>query len=64
MKPHEIHGFFTDEGFEINTELIQKASLCLTCIHDNNDEDGLCTLTRFDQKDDKEFFCILLQVNV
>ena len=57
MKPHEIHGFFTDDGYEINTELIQKPGLCLTCIHESDDDEGLCTLTRFDQKDDKEFIC-------
>ncbi len=57
MKPNEIHGFFTDDGFEINTALIQKPGLCLACIHDNNDDEGLCTLTRFDQQDEKEFIC-------
>lgn len=58
MKPGEIHGFFSDDGFEINTALIQKPGLCLTCIHDNEtDDEGLCTLTRFDQRDDQKFIC-------
>jgi len=54
----QIHGFFDDDGFEINTELINKPSLCLTCIHnDNPNEEMLCNMTRYDQKDDDEFKC-------
>jgi len=62
MKPNEIHGFFSDDGFEINPEFIQKPNLCLTCIHNNDpDEESLCVLNRFDQKDDKEFICFAYQ---
>ena len=58
MKPNEIHGFFDDDGYEINSELIKKPSLCLTCLHDDDpNEELLCNMNRFDQKDKKEFKC-------
>ena len=58
MKPSEIHGFFDDDGYEINSELIKKPSLCLTCVHDDDpNEELLCNMNRFDQKDEKEFKC-------
>ena len=54
----QIAGFFDDDGYEINTELIKKPSLCLTCINDYNPaEELLCNMTRYDQSDDKEFKC-------
>ena len=58
IDPTQIAGFFDDDGYEINTELIIKPSLCLTCINnDNPNEEMLCNMTRYDQKDDKEFKC-------
>jgi hypothetical protein len=58
MKSNEIHGFFDDDGYEINSELIKKPSLCLTCLHDDDpNEELLCNMNRFDQKDEKEFKC-------
>jgi hypothetical protein len=58
MKPNEIHGFFDDDGYKISSELIKKPSLCLICIHDDDpNEELLCNLNRFDQKDEKEFKC-------
>lgn len=54
----QIPGFFDDNGFEINTELINKPSLCLTCIKDDNpNEEMLCYMTRHDQQDGDEFKC-------
>jgi len=54
----KIHGFFDDDGFEINTDLIKKPGLCITCINDRDpNEEMLCNMTRFDQKDEKEFKC-------
>ena len=36
-------------GRKINTELIKKPSLCMTCINDNNPkEDMECKMTRYD----------------
>lgn len=53
-----IHGFFDDDGYKVNTELIKKPSLCLTCVtNDNPNEEMLCNMTRYDQKDDNEFKC-------
>lgn len=58
MKPTEIHGFFDDDGYEINSDLVKKSSLCLTCVHhEDPNEESLCNMTRFDQKDEKEFKC-------
>lgn len=58
IPPSKIGGFFDDDGYEINTDLIKKPSLCITCIHDDNPkEEMLCDMTRYDQKDDKEFKC-------
>ena len=54
----KIAGFFDDDGYEINMDLIQKPNLCITC--QNNDlpnEEILCNLTRHDQKDDNDFIC-------
>jgi len=62
MKPEEIHGIFDDDGYEINTNLIKKPTLCLSCVHDNDpDEDFLCHMTRFDQQDDPVFKCYAYQ---
>lgn len=64
IKPSEIHGFFDDDGYEINSELIKKPSLCLTCIHDDDpNEELLCNMNRFDQKDEKEFKCFKYKKN-
>ncbi len=58
IKPSKIHGFFDDDGYEINTDLIKKPTLCLTCIHDNDpNEEPLCNMTRFDQQGELEFKC-------
>jgi hypothetical protein len=54
----QIHGFFDDDGYEINTDLIKKPSLCLTCVNnDDPNEEILCTMTRFDQEHEPEFKC-------
>ncbi|MCK5210022.1 MAG: hypothetical protein KAQ79_18435 [Cyclobacteriaceae bacterium] len=58
MDPTKIAGLFDDDGYEINTDLINKPSLCLTCINDDNpNEEISCNLTRHDQRDEKEFIC-------
>jgi len=58
MDKTQIKGFFDDEGYEINSELIKKPSLCLICINnDNPKEETLCDMTRYDQKDEDEFKC-------
>jgi len=58
IAPTKINGFFTDEGYEIDTNFIQKPSLCITCSNDDNPkEKGFCDMTRYDQKDDEEFRC-------
>ncbi len=54
----KIHGFFDDDGYEINTDLIKKPSLCVICFNDGDpNEELLCNMTRYDQKDETEFKC-------
>lgn len=58
IDPTKIAGFFDDDGYEINIDLIKKPSLCLTCINDNDpNEELLCNMTRYDQKVDTDFKC-------
>ena len=50
---------FDDDGTEINSELISKPDLCITCKKDglSNEEEVLCNLTRADQQGESEFIC-------
>ena len=58
IKPSEIHGVFDDDGYEVNSELIKKTSLCLTCVHDNDpNEELFCNMIRFDLQGESEFMC-------
>jgi hypothetical protein len=58
MDKTKIAGYFDDDGYEINMDLVPKPSLCLTCQNDDNpDEEILCNLTRADQKDSTNFEC-------
>lgn len=58
IDPTKIGGFFDDDGYEINTELIQKPSLCITCAHNSDSKQELfCNMTRYDQRNDDEFKC-------
>lgn len=58
IPPNKIAGFFDDDGYEIISDLIKKPSLCITCINDDiPNEEIFCNMTRYDQKDDKEFEC-------
>jgi len=58
IDPTQIAGFFDDDGYEINIDLIKKPSLCLTCISDNGpDDEMLCAMTRYDQRENNEFVC-------
>ncbi len=58
MDPTKIAGFFNDDGYEINTDLIKKPGLCMICVNDNDpNEELFCSMTRYDQRNDKEFKC-------
>lgn len=58
IDPTKIAGFFDDDGYEINTDLIEKPSLCIICAKNNDpNEEFLCNMNRYDQRDDKEFKC-------
>lgn len=58
MDTTKISGYFDDDGYEINPDLIKKPSLCLTCINDDNpNKEILCQMTRHDQKNNEDFVC-------
>jgi len=58
IPPSKIAGFFDDDGYEINTDLIKKPSLSITCINDDNPkEEMFCNMVRYDLKDENEFKC-------
>ena len=56
----EINGFFDDDGKKIDLNNIPKPGLCKLCRRDDWDdweENLLCAMNRWDQKDEKEFEC-------
>jgi len=60
MDPTKIAGIFTDDGYEINPDLIKKPSMCLTCLKNLDpgpEDDFLCNLNRYDQSDCDNFKC-------
>ena len=60
MDTTKIAGIFNDDGYEIKSDLIKKPSLCLTCLknHDPGPEDDiLCNLNRYDQRNSDNFIC-------
>lgn len=60
IDPTKINGFFNDEGYEINTGLIKKPSLCISCVSNNisnAEEDLLCNMNRYDQRNSEDFVC-------
>ena len=53
-------GMFDDGGNPINSHSIPKPGLCVLCkLDDDSDteENLLCNLNRFDQRNEKEFKC-------
>lgn len=53
-------GIFDDDGNPINSHSIPKPELCVICkFNDVEDEEEniLCILNRFDQRNEKEFKC-------
>jgi hypothetical protein len=57
MEDNPIH-FCNDDGTGINPNFIAKPSLCTSCAKDDDpDEEPLCTLNRFDQRDEEDFQC-------
>ncbi|NVO12287.1 MAG: hypothetical protein HXX16_20185 [Bacteroidales bacterium] len=56
----EINGFYDDDGNKINLDLLPKPQLCLSCksnVVEDWEEDILCQMNRYDQRNDKEFKC-------
>ncbi|HEY3323337.1 MAG TPA: hypothetical protein VGP72_22975 [Planctomycetota bacterium] len=51
---------FDDDGNELDPNLIVKPSLCVTCVNgdvEDPEEDMLCLLNRWDQRNDEDFKC-------
>ena len=58
MEGKEINGYFDDDGNQIYPEFIKKPSLCVICVNDDDpNEEIVCNLTRYGQKDENEFKC-------
>jgi len=57
--PHkEFCGFFDDDGYEINPDLVDKPGLCLCCVYNEDpDEEILCVMNRNDQRHKDSFEC-------
>ena len=56
----ENGGIFDDDGTPINPHSIPKPGLCLLCKSDDDtdpEENILCRLTRYDQRNEKDFEC-------
>ena len=56
----EISGFFDDDGNKLNPNFQPKPSICLSCKSNETEdefEEVLCNLTRFDQVGEQEFKC-------
>lgn len=50
--------YFSDDGTELNPNLIPKPSLCLSCAKNEDEvEELLCNLNRLDQRNSSEFKC-------
>jgi len=51
--------FYDDDKTEVNSDLIPKPSLCITCKKDESSgkENILCDLNRMDQQGEDEFIC-------
>ena len=60
IDPTKIAGIFDDDGYEINPDQIKMPPLCLTCSKNyvpGPEDDILCNLNRFDQRDSDDFIC-------
>jgi len=56
----EINGFYDDYGQKVDPDTVPIPSLCIICKNyqvDDWEENLLCLMNRFDQKDDKDFEC-------
>ena len=51
--------FYNDDGTEVNSDLLPKPSLCVSCKKDglSEKEEILCNLNRMDQQGEDEFIC-------
>jgi len=55
-----LNGFYTDDGELININNIPLPGLCVVCQSnqcDDPEENFLCQMNRYDQRDEKEFKC-------
>lgn len=58
--PEEINGFYDDNGNKVNPDTVPVPNLCIICKShqaDDWEENLMCLMNRFDQKDDPDFKC-------
>lgn len=56
----EINGFYDDDGNKVDPDIVPIPSLCVICKShqvDDWEENLMCLMNRFDQKDDTDFKC-------
>lgn len=56
----EINGLYDDNGNKVNTDLLPKPQLCLSCKSnevEDWEENLLCQMNRYDQRGSNEFIC-------
>jgi len=56
----EINGFYNDDGEKIDPELVPIPGLCVICkshLADDWEENLLCLMNRYDQRNDDDFKC-------
>lgn len=58
--PEEINGFYDDDGNKVDPDSVAVPGLCVICKKyqiDDWDENLLCLMNRFDQRNDADFIC-------
>jgi hypothetical protein len=60
MNNNQINGFYDDDGNKINPDILPVPGLCITCRSyetENQEENVLCSLNRYDQHNSLDFIC-------
>lgn len=59
IPPMEISGYFDDDGYELNIDLIKTPAMCLICKNNEDpNQEIMCNLNRLGQTEGEEFICV------